>query len=89
MPWMLRVVIHSCVRCATHSTSARACWTVSTTFALAACEAGLRMAACPVHCASKCPKPREGEVCLGPGVALGVNGEVLSLSRRDGSSLLP
>lgn len=88
MPWMLQVAIHSCVHCATHSTSTRACWTVSMTSALAACVAGPPMAACPVHCASKCPKPREGEGCPGPGEGLGVDGEVLSLDRRDGKSML-
>lgn len=88
MPWMLRVAIHLCVRCATDSTSTRACWTVSTTSALAACVAGPPMAAYPVHCASKCPKPREREVCPGPGVGLGLDGEVLSLGRRDGNHLL-
>ena len=88
MPWMLRVAIRLCVRCATDSTSARACWTVSTTSALVACVAGPPMAACPVHCASKCPKLREGEVSPGPGVGLGLDREVLSLGRRDGNSLL-
>ncbi|ERE81884.1 RING finger protein [Cricetulus griseus] len=34
------------------STSARACWTASTTSALAACAAGPLMAACPVHYAT-------------------------------------
>lgn len=87
MPWMLQVAIHSCVHCATHSTSTRACWTVSTTSALAACVAGPPMAACPAHCASKCPKPREGEGCPGPGEGLGVDGEVLSLDRRDRNSM--
>lgn len=57
MLWMLQVAIHSCVHCATHSTSTRACWTVSTTSALAACVAGPPMAACPAHCAKLHSEP--------------------------------
>lgn len=53
-PWTLRAATRWCARCATHSSSARACWTASTTSAPAACAAAPPMAASPARCASEC-----------------------------------
>lgn len=51
-----RAATRWCARCATHSSSARACWTASTTFVPAACGAAPPTAASPARCASECPK---------------------------------